>query len=269
MAGEFSEEVFGYVRDPEKKPGETPDKSFGNDLLPLLATFAEGDVDFREHCTTTDQKSLPSCVGNSTADAVEILSSLQGYPKVELSRMFVWTLARNLVDRDGDGEGDVNVNSGTFIRLAFDVLHKFGICLEADWPYDMSKWDRLPSIKAMRKATGRKIKGYYRIDETGNARIEAMIKALRAEHPIVFGTLVNEDFQRLQGENATIDTPKGATLGGHAMVCVGYSSSRGFLVKNSWGGNWGNRGFCWFTPEYMAWGNTWDIWVPTTGHNFK
>lgn len=257
---------FGYLPDPPKKPGEKPDWEFSANLVPKIALFSNGDPDFRMHCTDTNQYSLPSCVGNSTADAVEILSSLQGHPKVELSRLFVWTLARNMMDRDNDGQGDINLNTGTYIRLAFDVIAHFGICLEQYWPYDMTKWKFLPSLVAMRKATSRKIKGYYRITETGRDRPEAILKALRAEHPVVFGTSLPENFGAYRG--GTIDTPK-SYKGDHAMVCVGYDRQRGFVIKNSWGRGWGEAGFAYFSPEYMSWDRTRDIWVPTMGHNFK
>lgn len=258
---------FGYSPDPPKKAGEKPDREFSSELLPLLNLSASEASDFREHCTDTNQRSLPACVGNATADGMEVLSSLQGNPKVELSRMFIWTLARNMMDMDNDGEGDININSGTYVRLAFDVLVKFGICLEEYWPYDMTKWNRLPSFKAMRKATGRKLKGYYRITETGNARVERLIQALRAEHPIVFGTSIDAPFQSNKGE--IISIPKGEIIGGHAMLVVGYDLAKGFIVKNSWGPGWGDGGFGYFSPEYMGWRDTRDVWVPTIGRNYK
>lgn len=267
MALSAPKEGFGYTPDPPKKPGEPPDLEFSSSLAPMISAFRKGDVDFREHCTDTNQRSLPSCVGNATADSVEVLSSLQGFPKVELSRQFVWTLARNMVDQDKDGKGDYDKLTGTWIRLAFEVLHRHGICLEEYWPYDENRWDRLPSLKAMRKATGRKIKGYYRITETGRDRPDAILKALQGEHPVVFGTLIEESFMKYNGKGA-VGTPKGKTLGGHAMLVVGYDSKYGFIVKNSWGPNWGDGGYAYFTPEYMGWRNTSDIWVPTMGHNF-
>ena len=258
--------AFGYLRDPDKKPDEKPDWSFTLDLAPKFKALATGDVDFREHCTTTHQKSLPACVGNSTADAVEVLSSLQGFPKVELSRLFVWTLARNLMDVDHDGKGDIDKKTGTYIRLAFEVISHFGICLEEYWPYDLTKWNVPPSILAMRKATGRKIKGYYRITETGKDRPDAILKALQAQHPVVFGTQIDQAF--MDYKKGTLGVPTGPSLGGHAMVVVGFDSARGFIVKNSWGEDWGEDGFGYFAPEYLSWGKTWDIWVPTMGHNF-
>lgn len=255
---------FGYAPDPKTSLDLSKDFSFSKSLQPLLAASHTGDVDLRRFATDSSQRSLPSCVGNSTADSIEILSAIQGYPKVELSRMFVWTLARNLMAEKGYKE-----NTGTYIRLAFQVLHDFGICLESYWPYDESKWDRLPSLMAMSKATGRKIQGYYRIDTSQGSIVEQMLAALRAEHPVVFGTLIDIPWDRYNGKT-TLQKPgeRSPILGGHAMVCVGYDSKKGFIVKNSWGPNWGDQGYCYLSEDYMNWHNTEDIWVPTIGKDF-
>ncbi len=259
---------YGYVPDPGKKRGESPDLKFATELLPLLQEAQTGDVDLRPHCTNTSQGGLPSCVGNATADSVEIISSIQGHPKVQLSRMFVWTLARNLMDLNGDGKSDVKVKSGTHIRLAFQVINKFGICLEEYWPYDPSKWDVLPSLKAMLKATSRKIKGYYRIDGVGEHRIDQILKALWGQHPVVFGTQIDKAFGSHKG-TSTLRAPKAPYVGGHAMVVVGYDRQKGFIIKNSWGTKWGDGGYAYVGEDFLRTSKTKDLWVPTMGHNFK
>lgn len=43
----------------------------------------------------------------------------------------------------------------------------------------------------------------------------------------------------------------------------------GFLVKNSWGLDWGEYGLCFMTPEYLSWKSTTDLWVPTKGSEFR
>ena len=36
-------------------------------------------------------------------------------------------------------------------------------------------------------------------------------------------------------------------LGGHAVAVVGYDDNYGFLVRNSWGVDWGVEGYCFHT----------------------
>jgi C1A family cysteine protease len=261
-------EQFGYRPDPVKQAGEKPDFNFKSDLAPKLVLVASGDVDLRPHCTETHQLNASSCVGNATADSEEILNSIEGRPQVQLSRLFIYTLARNLMDVDGDGKGDIDKDKGTYIRLAFDVLSKFGVCTEKAWPYDLSKKSILPSLKAMREATGHRIHSYYRVTGTGDDRCDEVLQALRSNHPVVFGTLINNEFLRHEGEGP-VGIPEGDTIGGHAMIVVGYLTGKGFLVKNSWGRGWGDGGYWIMKPEYLGWSNTTDLWVPTKGTSFK
>lgn len=260
---------FGYIHDPPK----ATDFSFTQKLAPVLAGSSLGDVDLSGHTTPTNQYSAGSCVGCATADAVEVLNSIQGLPHVQLSRLFVYSMARNLVDLDGDGKGDVDRDDGTFIRVAFDVISKFGICREdvpverGGWPYDLNKLHTLPSLRAMRAAAGCRIHSYYRIMEPGSARLDAVLRALRGGHPVVFGTQVDQAFMDLR-DGHPVSIPKGKSLGGHAMLVCGYVTGKGFIVKNSWGSNWGDGGFCIMRPEWLTWKGTRDLWVPTKGVEF-
>ena len=46
-------------------------------------------------------------------------------------------------------------------------------------------------------------------------------------------------------------------LGGHAMTVVGYND-RGFIIRNSWGNNWGEDGYCIY--PYGDWNSHWELW---------
>jgi hypothetical protein len=260
---------YGYRPDPP----DPRDRRFSVDLAPKLTAVSTGDVDLRPYCSETNQYNLGSCAGNATADSVEIVSAISGKPPVQLSRLFVYTLARNFEDDDHDGKSDIDKDNGTYIRLCFEVLAKFGICREdlpagkGGWPYDVTKVFTLPDLMSMRAATGHRIHSYYRIDETGSSRVDKMLEALRGNHPVVFGTQVDQTF-----ENISDDTPwmrTGESVGGHAMVVVGYLTGLGFIVKNSWGNGWGDNGFCIMKPDVFMMPETNDLWVPTLGAMFK
>jgi Papain family cysteine protease len=249
------------------------DKDFAV-LAPRLPRFEDGDVDLRPYCTNSDQGSIGSCAGNATADAVEILNALEEEAKTgrvpekptQLSRMFVYALARNLLDENGDGQGDIGRDEGSYIRLCFEVLSRYGICDETVWPYDPSKVFTLPSIKAMRQAVGHKIHDYYRIKASGPGRLDAVRWSLRARQPVVFGTSIESSFFKVSS-GTPIGPPRGATVGAHAMVVVGLLGED-FLVKNSWGPFWGDDGYWVMRADYLAWEATTDLWVPTRGSLF-
>lgn len=233
------------------------DKS-AREFLPTVPMVATGDVDWSSLTTETDQLSIGACAGNATADAVEFLNAAAGQTPVQVSRLFIYNAAR-------ERAGLLQVDSGIYIRACFEVLSDIGVCREETWPYDVSKVFTRVSMKAQREATGHKIKGAYRIKEEGSDRLEQIVSALRAKHPVVFGTTLGQSFTSLRGLGP-VTPPKNETpLGAHAMLIVGHISGKGFLVKNSWGRSWGEDGFCILTPEYLAWSETSDLWVPTMG----
>ena len=45
-------------------------------------------------------------------------------------------------------------------------------------------------------------------------------------------------------------------MGGHAMTVVGYDDTKEhFIIRNSWGSNWGDEGYCYY--DYKDWGSLW------------
>lgn len=259
--------IFGF----KESIAQDSDFDFLRDLAPKLTVDSTVDeVDLSRYSTPSQQGPLNSCAGNATADAVEIVAAVEEEalalaegrsprPTVQLSRLFVYSMSRLLHDLDGDGQADLNLDEGTYVRTCLDVLARFGICREDLWPYDTSKVFTAPSWKAMREAVGHRIHSYYRIRETGFDRLEAIKLALQAKHPVVFGTKVSSTFLSNSGPD-TEDTPT-QFVGGHAMVIVGFTSDGRFKVKNSWGEGWRNKGFAYLTSDYIMWDQTTDLWV--------
>lgn len=235
-------------------------------LLARLKAVAPGPVNLSSFCVAMNQYDLPSCVGNGTCESLEILESIAnqataGYQPTLLSRMFVWAMART-------EEGTLDQVTGCYVRDAFSVLANLGVCQETTWPYDDNLATVSPSIDAQQEAIGHTISAAFRIETLGQDRVNDIITALQAQHPIVFGTNVTTAFESLT-DDGPVDVPAATDTiaGGHCMVVVGWDGTN-FIIKNSWGTSWGLNGFCLFTPAYMTWDNTTDLWVPTLGPTF-
>jgi len=262
----FRKKIYGWLPDPQTL--ELPegvvnwlsrDKDV-NELLAVVPVKSNADVDLRVYCTDSHQGSLSSCVGNAIADSVEIVSAIAGSGHTELSRLFVYAMARIL-------NGTLNQDKGTHIRSGFETLTKFGICAESAWPHLPRNVFTSPSLQAQQQARGHRIHSYYRIKSTGTQRVADAVAALRAHKPVVFGTLINKDFHGIRTMDP-VGVPKSPHIGGHAMVLVGYVKGN-FIVKNSWGPGWGVDGYWTMTSDYFAWASTWDMWVPTLGTEFR
>ncbi len=70
--------------------------------------------------------------------------------------------------------------------------------------------------------------------------------------PFIFGFMAYESFVSLQvaqDGHVPLPQPGEQVLGGHAVLAVGYDDrNEWFLVRNSWGTNWGIKGY--FTMPY-------------------
>jgi hypothetical protein len=229
--------------------------------LPVYNLEVEGDNTY-----VANSIAVHNCVGNGTCESLEILENIAhqataGYQAILLSRMFVWAMARTQ-------EGKLNQVTGCYVRTALNVISTLGVCTEVTWPYQGNLSTVSPSLLAQREALGHTIPASYRIDTMGQDRLNDVMTALQAQHPIVFGTNVTNAFEGLSG-NGPVDVPgpTDSIAGGHCMVVVGWDGEN-FIVKNSWGTGWGAGGFWLMTPAYLTWDNTSDLWVPTLGPLF-
>jgi hypothetical protein len=68
----------------------------------------------------------------------------------------------------------------------------------------------------------------------------------------VFGMNTGESFQGIgrDGVYKSAEDPSGPH-GGHAMLIVGYIGNY-FVVKNSWGEEWGDKGYCYIPKKVLA-----------------
>ncbi|MEZ5004232.1 MAG: C1 family peptidase [Chitinophagales bacterium] len=109
-----------------------------------------------------------------------------------------------------------------------------------------------------------KIKNYYRLFDWDQSefskalglestRIENIKKAVAQGHPVLWGAYVPPSFDYLtSGKELWTPTQEEKDSynkqPGHAMVIVGYDDNKyggAFEVMNSWGTDWGNKGFFW------------------------
>jgi C1A family cysteine protease len=201
-------------------------------------------VDLRKSDTfVEDQLSLGSCSSAALTSAYELAVKLKNPDEyVELSDLFIYYNAR-------EKEGTIYKDEGIYIRTGLEVMKEYGVCEESLWPYDLEKWDDKPPYEAYENAKKRKIIDYKRL-----ISIYYMTEVLNDNKPVVFGMEIYDNFMRLNESNNTVSLPsrKEKNLGGHAMCMVGYDlDNKLFLSKNSFGTDWGMKGYCWIPFDYI------------------
>ncbi len=199
-------------------------------------------VDLTAQCPGVyDQGQLGSCTANAIGAAIEFDRLKQALPDFVPSRLFIYWNERSM-------EGTVGSDSGAQIRDGIKSVAKDGVCPETDWPYDITRFTEKPSDLAYEDAQLDRAVSYQRLVQNLNQ----MRGCLASGYPFVFGFTVYESFETDQvatSGHAPLPAPNEQTIGGHAVVAVGYDdANQWFIVRNSWGSGWGMKGY--FTLPY-------------------
>ncbi len=148
-------------------------------------------------------------------------------------------------------------SEGTYINTGLDILVAYGAATRDEVPYQSGDMPMLCEVDpAGAMEDDFRVGGYESVRPFDTARIREVIAA---GSPVAFGTPLSEGFMTWAGEQAATevfdfgaDPCTGMHCGGHAMVIVGYDDDLGaFRVLNSWGEDWGDRGFFWLSYDYF------------------
>lgn len=204
-------------------------------------------VDLRPHCPPVyDQGQLGSCTANAACAAFEFDAAKQGQPDARTSRLFVYYNERVL-------DGDVATDAGSELRTAAKTLNKDGVCSEASWPYAESKFRKKPAAACYAEGKKRRSVSYQSLDSTS---ITQLRQCLAQGWPFMLGFTVYDSFESdAVARTGVVPLPKKTekVLGGHAVLCVGYQhSKKRLIVRNSWGVDWGDGGYCYFPYAYLT-----------------
>jgi hypothetical protein len=219
-------------------------------------------VDLRQWASPVDdQGSLGSCTGNAIAGAIELMDNKNYKMKTEISRLFIYYYERLI-------EGTINQDAGAQIRDGIKVGYTYGAPLEKLWPYNINKFKTAPSSEAVADAAKRKITKYQNA-----ADFSAVKDAVAAGYPVVIGFMVYSSFESDRvAATGYMPMPNVKTeqcLGGHAVCIVGYDDHKQcFIVRNSWGTTWGDKGYFYMPYGFIQNPNlSSDFWVIQTSDN--
>lgn len=176
-------------------------------------------------------------------------------PKGSMQTVFSPAFVYNQINR--------GVDQGSYIGDALELLVRQGAPPLSVMPYNDKDYRTKPNSYQIQQAFPFRGKRYSHIEPNN---IEAIKAELAKGNPVVFGMKLHEGFSRLKTE--VYDSISGSSLGGHAMTLVGYDdnkvSARGykgaFKLINSWGENWGDKGYGWVSYRMFA-AMTHDAWV--------
>jgi C1A family cysteine protease/peptidoglycan hydrolase-like protein with peptidoglycan-binding domain len=224
-------------------------------------------VDLSIWCSEVeDQGVLDACTAHAGVALLEYFEKKSFGNALDASSRFLYKVTRNLMHREGD--------TGASVRETMKAMVLFGVPPEEYCPYDEAKFDDDPSAFCYAFAQNYQTITYFRLDGAGMPAREllAQIKTiLVGGFPCMFGFTVYDSIHDKTNPPGHIPYP---TLddkqeGGHAAIAVGYNDYKqiknatnpgAFLIKNSWGVDWGEGGYGWLPYDYVLNGLARDWW---------
>ena len=194
-----------------------------------------------------DQGDRDTCLAFAVASAHELLRAGNGPVNEDLSEEALYWGCKQL---------DKGIHHGTSFVAARGALGNWGQPLEIVWPYDPLRDESRPyHPPASTKAGGA---GWH---QAGLRKIGRTVGSIRmqiaSDRIVAVGLLLTRGFYYPVGDWIAEPRKGEATLGGHAVAFVGYDDDApnlglgGFLIRNSWGNGWADRGYGWLPYEYV------------------
>lgn len=196
-------------------------------------------VDLRSQVSTIrDQGCRPLCMTCAASDVHEAFHST-GYA---LSAEYLTYYCQEF-------EGLSDFSSGFGVETVSSVMTKDGQTSEIFHPYAINETTsavKPPELGEEPIHFGKLVK------EVTDIRV---LKGYLDKNLIVLvGMRVTKDFLDVTSSDFIVSDNKNF-YGLHAMVVVGYGNHNGknvFLIRNSWGADWGYQGYAWISEEYLA-----------------
>jgi hypothetical protein len=121
------------------------------------------------------------------------------------------------------------------LKNVFLALEKYGACSDQLWPFDRSRINVEPSSEAVFDGIQHRLQSYEKVEDIDNY--------LQRDVHVIIGLSVGELFIHNPSEYRPINGTDNRLMYGHAALIVG-STDNGWILANSFGPKWGDKGYC-------------------------
>jgi len=220
-------------------------------------------IDLKKYCSPiANQGRMGSCTAHAASGMVEYFQRKTFGKHASVSRSFIYKTTRNLMGVSGD--------TGAYIRSTMGALALFGSPPEKYWEYDEKMLDSEPPSFCYAYASNYQAIKYFRLDEKGSKEEETLKRVkenLSTSLPVMFGFTVYDSIRDAQDGKIPFPEKGERVLGGHAVLAVGYDDKMkigkekgAFTIRNSWGKEWGDKGYGYLPYKYLLEGLALDWW---------
>lgn len=197
-----------------------------------------------------DQGATGACVGWATADSVlrwHLVQAGRVARNEPLSPRFQWMAAKE-TDQFVAQPTTFIESDGTSLKAALDISRKWGAVRDSVLPFRTGKLyvGEVATFYAI--ATQLKIAAYFNLGDN----LSGWRTWIAGSGPILTRLDVDATWDNATATKGKLSTYKASTArGGHAVALVGYTAT-GFIVRNSWGTGWGDKGYAYASNAYAA-----------------
>ena len=198
-----------------------------------------------------DQGNTGSCVGWGTADAVlrwHFVKAGRLAKTERLSVRYVW-MASKETDPYTTRPTSFIESDGTWLTAALGIAQKFGVVTDKVLPFKLGGQSQMYTDNAntfYALAAQRRIASYFNLGRD----LAKWRNWLATQGPILVRLDVDSAFMQATATKGKLDSyTANSGLGGHCVALVGYVDGR-FIVRNSWGTGWGDKGFAYTADSY-------------------
>ncbi len=234
------------------------------DILPMKASLTRSIYDaipaqasLKAYCPTAgNQTPYSTCVGWATSYGARTILWAKQQGITEITTITEHAFSPDFIYRSIVPETkDNRCEAGTRLDLALNFMKENGDVLKKDF------YAACPSIvpnHLLDVADDFKIQDFARLfglSDEADTKINTTKKSLAEGNPVTIGMLVTSSFNALDGELWSPTEDLKQHEGGHALCLIGYDDNKyggAFEILNSWGTQWGNKGFFWVTYKDFA-----------------
>lgn len=188
-----------------------------------------------------DQGSRPTCLAFAASDA-------HGY----YHRLKEFLSSEYLYQRAGSKIKQWEPDDGVDLDAVCKTLSIDGQPLEIDCPYQNVRPEEIVAAPVL---SGEKLFKCFAYSKNKAPTAAQIYEMDFDSHPLVLGVEITRKFIHATGSACIVDRDGSEAVGSHALFLVGAAEmvpgKKLFLVRNSWGREWGDGGHVWLTEAYV------------------
>ncbi len=198
-----------------------------------------------------DQEDTGSCVGWASTDGVmryQLVIAGKLAQNGMVSPRFTWMASKETDEFTKRPETFIE-EAGTSLKAAMDICRKYGVVPESMLPFHI---DTLMHVgdenQFYATAAQHRASAYFNFGKN----LTQWRNWLASNRPILVALGVDATWDNATATHGILDAYQPNTVrGGHAVCVVGYRKDNRFIIRNSWGTGWGDKGFAYASEAYI------------------